>query len=281
MKKAILVVSFGTSYLEPLKNSIENVEDKIRNQFKDYDVYRAFTSHMIIKKLEIVHGLIVEKPEELLERLYIEGYEEVIIQPLHIIPGEEFSYIKNIEVYFKNKFKSIKVGRPIFYYQGIEGLPEDYSLFIKSIKGIIEGEEAVVMMGHGTVHPSNAVYGALQSVLNDEGYKNVFVGTVKGYPNFTSVLNKIKKRGIKKVLLMPLMLVAGNHAINDMTSEKDNSWKSMLEVEGIEVKLWTKGLGEVDEFAQLYIDRVDDLINNRYIGTGEIKKHKICDCEEI
>ena len=275
MKKAILVVSFGTSYLEPLKNSIENVEDKIRNQFKDYDVHRAFTSHMIIKKLEIVHGLIVEKPEELLERLYIEGYEEVIIQPLHIIPGEEFSYIKNIEVYFKDKFKSIKVGRPIFYYQGIEGLPEDYSLFIKSIKGIIEGEEAVVMMGHGTVHPSNAVYGALQSVLNDEGYKNVFVGTIKGYPNFTSVLDKIKKRGIKKVLLMPLMLVAGNHAINDMTSEKDNSWKSMLEAEGIEVKLWTKGLGEVDEFAQLYIDRVDDLINNRYIGTGEIKKHKI------
>ena len=275
MKKAILVVSFGTSYLEPLKNSIENVENKIRNQFKDYDVYRAFTSHMIIKKLEIVHGLIVEKPEELLERLYIEGYEEVIIQPLHIIPGEEFSYIKNIEVYFKDKFKSIQVGRPIFYYQGIEGLPEDYSLFIKSIKGIIEGEEAVVMMGHGTVHPSNAVYGALQSVLNDEGYKNVFVGTVKGYPNFTSVLNKIKKRGIKKVLLMPLMLVAGNHAINDMTSEKDNSWKSMLEAEGIEVKLWTKGLGEVDEFAQLYIDRVDDLINNRYIETGKIKKHKI------
>ena len=275
MKKAILVVSFGTSYLEPLKNSIENVENKIRNQFKDYDVYRAFTSHMIIKKLEIVHGLIVEKPEELLERLYIEGYEEVIIQPLHIIPGEEFSYIKNIEVYFKDKFKSIKVGRPIFYYQGIEGLPEDYSLFIKSIKGIIEGEEAVVMMGHGTVHPSNAVYGALQSVLNDEGYKNVFVGTVKGYPNFTSVLNKIKKRGIKKVLLMPLMLVAGNHAINDMTSEKDNSWKSMLEAERIEVKLWSKGLGEVDEFAQLYIERVDDLINNRYIGTGEIKKHKI------
>ena len=275
MKKAILVVSFGTSYLEPLKNSIENVENKIRNQFKDYDVHRAFTSHMIIKKLEIVHGLIVEKPEELLEKLYIEGYEEVIIQPLHIIPGEEFSYIKNIEVYFKDKFKSIKVGRPIFYYQGIEGLPEDYSLFIKSIKGIIEGEEAVVMMGHGTVHPSNAVYGALQSVLNDEGYKNVFVGTIKGYPNFTSVLNKIKKRGIKKVLLMPLMLVAGNHAINDMTSEKDNSWKSMLEAEGIEVKLWTKGLGEIDEFAQLYIDRVDDLINNRYIETGEIKKHKI------
>ena len=94
MKKAIVVVSFGTSYLEQLKNSIENVEGKIREQFKDYDVYRAFTAHMIIRKLERVHGIIVEKPEEVLERLYAEGYQEVIIQPLHIIPGEEFSYIK-------------------------------------------------------------------------------------------------------------------------------------------------------------------------------------------
>ena len=275
MKKAILVVSFGTSYIDTLKVTIEKAENQIRDYFNDYDTYRAFTSHKIIKKLKEKYEMFIDTPEEMLEKLYEQGYDEVIMQPLHIIPGEEFSYIKNIEVYFKDKFKSIKVGRPIFYYQGIEGLPEDYSLFIKSIKGIIEGEEAVVMMGHGTVHPSNAVYGALQSVLNDEGYKNVFVGTVKGYPNFTSVLNKIKKRGIKKVLLMPLMLVAGNHAINDMTSEKDNSWKSMLEAEGIEVKLWTKGLGEVDEFAQLYIDRVDDLINNRYIETGEIKKHKI------
>lgn len=136
MKKAIVVVSFGTSYLEQLKNSIENVEGKIREKFKDYDVYRAFTAHMIIRKLERVHGIIVEKPEEVLERLYAEGYQEVIIQPLHIIPGEEFSYIKNIEAHFKEMFKSIKVGRPIFYYQGIEGLPQDYSLFIESIKKI-------------------------------------------------------------------------------------------------------------------------------------------------
>lgn len=275
MEKAIVVVSFGTSYLEQLKNSIENVEGKIREKFKDYDVYRAFTAHMIIRKLERVHGIIVEKPEEVLERLYAEGYQEVIIQPLHIIPGEEFSYIKNIEAHFKEMFKSIKVGRPIFYYQGIEGLPQDYSLFIESIKSIIEREEAVVMMGHGTAHPSNAVYGALQTVLNDEGYEKVLVGTMDGYPNFTSVLKKIKEKGIKQVLLMPLMLVAGDHAINDMASEEEDSWKSMLEAEGIEVKLHMKGLGQVEEFAQLYINRIDDLINNRYIDVGQTKKsHK-------
>lgn len=275
MKKAIVVVSFGTSYLEPLKNSIENVENKIRGNFADYDVYRAFTAHMIIRKLERVHGIIVEKPEEVLERLYKEGYEEVIIQPLHIIPGEEFNYVKNIEAHYKEKFKEIKVGRPIFYYQGIEELPQDYSLFVDSIKELLEGEEAVVMMGHGTAHPSNAVYGALQSVLEDEGYENVFVGAVEGYPNFNNVLQRIKKNSIKEVLLMPLMLVAGDHAKNDMASEDDDSWKSMLEAEGINVKLHMKGLGEIDKFAQLYINRIDDLIHNRYIGVGQTKKgHK-------
>ena len=131
------------------------------------------------------------------------------------------------------------------------------------------------MMGHGTAHPSNAVYGALQTVLNDEGYEKVLVGTMDGYPNFTSVLKKIKEKGIKQVLLMPLMLVAGDHAINDMASEEEDSWKSMLEAEGIEVKLHMKGLGQVEEFAQLYINRIDDLINNRYIDVGQTKKsHK-------
>lgn len=275
MKKAIVVVSFGTSYLEPLKNSIENVENKIRENFTDYDIYRAFTAHMIIRKLERVHGIIVEKPEEILEKLYKEGYEEVIIQPLHIIPGEEFNYIKNIEAHYKEKFKVVKVGRPIFYYQGIEELPEDYSLFIDSIKDVIGKEKAVVMMGHGTAHPSNAVYGALQSVLEDEGYDNVFIGTVEGYPNFQSVLKRVKKRCIKEVVLMPLMLVAGDHAKNDMASDEEDSWKSMFEAEGINVELNMKGLGEIDSFAQLYINRIDDLINNRYIGVGQTKKgHK-------
>ena len=259
MKKAILVVSFGTSYLEPLKNSIENVENKIRNQFKDYDVYRAFTAHMIIRKLERVHGIIVEKPEEVLERLYAEGYQEVIIQPLHIIPGEEYIYINKIGEAYKDKFRSVKMGRPIFYYQGIENLPQDYSLFIEATKKLYEENNAVVYVGHGTAHSANAVYGCLQTVFEDEGYENVFVGTVEGYPNFEAVLKRLKRKNIDEVTLAPLMVVAGDHAKNDMASDEEGSWKSMLEKEGIKVNIYLKGLGENERFNQLYINRIEDV----------------------
>lgn len=281
MKKAIVVVSFGTSYLESLKNSIESVEDKIRREFKEYYVCRAFTSLKIIKKLRNSRNIYVDTPEEVLEKLYEDGIEEVIIQPLHLIPGEEYAYIKNIFQIFKDRFKSLKLGRPIFYYQGIEELPSDYSLFIESIKDLISGNQAVVMVGHGSVNPANSVYGCLQTVLEDEGYDNVFVGTVEGYPNFESVLKRVKKKNINEVMLMPLMLVAGDHAINDMASDDEESWKSMFELENIKVNLHIKGLGEVDEFGQLYVDRIYDVINNRYEGIGETKKgHKKGICNE-
>ncbi|MGN0143585.1 MAG: sirohydrochlorin cobaltochelatase, partial [Clostridium sp.] len=165
MKKSILVVSFGTSHLDALENSITKIENKIREEFKDYEVFRAFTAHRIIKKLKERDGIEILKPEEALEDLKNKGFEEVIIQPLHIIPGEEFDYIKGIAEMYTNDFKIIKVGRPIFFYQGIEEVPKDYTLFIDSIKDILDGEESVVLFGHGTAHASNAVYGMLQTVL--------------------------------------------------------------------------------------------------------------------
>ena len=272
MKKAILVVSFGTSYLDALKNSIERIENKIRDEFKEYDVFRAFTAHMIIKKLKEKEGIYILNPEEALSKLKREGYEEVIIQPLHIIPGEEFDYIKGIAARYEDDFKTIKVGRPIFFYQGIEDVPKDYTAFIKSIKDIIENEESVVLFGHGTVHASNAVYGMLQTVLEDEGYENVFVATVEGYPTMETAIRRIKKKNIKKTKLVPLLLVAGDHAKNDMASDDDDSLKSRLLREGIEVSLHLHGLGEVDKFAQLYINRIYDTIEDRYIDLGRTKK---------
>lgn len=275
MKKAIVVVSFGTSYVESLKNSIENVENRIRGEFVEYDVYRAFTAHKIINKLKETRDMCIPTPEEVLENLYRDGVQEVIMQPLHLIPGEEYTYIKNIQEAFKYKFKSLKLGRPIFYYQGIEELPQDYSLFIESIKELLVGNMAVVMLGHGTSNPSNSVYGCLQTVLEDEGYENAFVGTVEGYPNFETVIRRIKRKNIKEIMLMPLMLVAGDHAINDMASNEEDSWKSMFEAEDIKVNLHIKGLGEIDGFGQLYVNRIHDLISNRYEGIGETKKgHK-------
>lgn len=275
MKKAIVVVSFGTSYIEQLKSSIENVEDKIRKEFREYDVYRAFTSHKIIKKLKKDNGISVRTLEDVLEELYESGIDEVLIQPLHLIPGEEYSYIKSLYEENIKRFITFKLGRPIFYYQGFEELPNDYSLFIESIKDLISADKGVVMFGHGSSNPANSVYGCLQTVLEDEGYENVFVGTVEGYPNFKTVLKRIKKRNIKEIMLMPLMLVAGDHAINDMASDEEDSWKSMFEAEGIKVTLHMKGLGEVDKFGQLYVNRIQDVINNRYEGIGETKKgHK-------
>ena len=272
MKKAILVVSFGTSHMDALKNSIEKIENKIKEEFKEYDVYRAFTAHMIIKKIKNRDGINIPTPEEALEELREKGYEEVLVQPLHIIPGEEFDYIKGIVKIHKDDFKSIKIGRPIFYYQGMEGLPKDYSLFIESIKEVLENEESVVLFGHGTAHYGNAVYGMLQTVLVDEDYDNVFVATVEGYPSIESCIKRMKKKNIKKTKIVPLLLVAGDHAKNDMASDEDDSLKSMLEREGIEVRLHMHGLGEFDKFGYLYINRIHDLIEDRYLDAGKTKK---------
>ena len=272
MKKAILVVSFGTSHLDALKNSIEKIEDKIKEEFKEYEVFRAFTAHMIIKKLKERDNIIVLKPEEALEDLKNKGFEEVIIQPLHIIPGEEFDYIKAIAAGFEDDFKTIKVGRPIFFYQGVDEVPKDYSAFIESIRNVLDNEESVVLFGHGTAHASNAVYGMLQTVLEDEDYDNVFVATVEGYPSIESCIKRMKKRGIKKTKLVPLLLVAGDHAKNDMASDEDDSMKSILQREGIEVSLHLHGLGEVDEFDELYINRIHDTISGIYDNLGKTKK---------
>lgn len=272
MKKAILVVSFGTSHLDALKNSIEKIEDKIKEEFKEYEVFRAFTAHMIIKKLKERDNIIVLKPEEALEDLKNKGFEEVIIQPLHIIPGEEFDYIKAIAAGFEDDFKTIKVGRPIFFYQGVDEVPKDYSAFIESMRNVLDNEESVVLFGHGTAHASNAVYGMLQTVLEDEDYDNVFVATVEGYPSIESCIKRMKKRGIKKTKLVPLLLVAGDHAKNDMASDEDDSMKSILQREGIEVSLHLHGLGEVDEFDELYINRIHDTISGIYDNLGKTKK---------
>ena len=272
MDKAILVISFGTSYLDALTNSIERIENKIQGEFKEYKIKRAFTSHKVIKKLKEKHNIYVDTPAESLDRLIELGIKDVIVQPLHMIAGEEFTYIKNVVNKYANKFNSINVGRPIFYYQGIDDLPQDYSLFIESIKELLDKTENVVLFGHGTANPSNSAYGCLQAVLEDEGYDNVFVGTVEGYPTFNSVVKRLMKKNIKEVKLVPLMVVSGDHAKNDMASEEEDSWNSMLKANGINVKLHLKGLGEIESFNELYIQRIKDVIKGDMKGIGESKK---------
>ena len=240
MKKAILVVSFGTSYHETRKKTIEVCENKIKESFKDYDFYRAFTSGMIINKLKKRDNMFIDNPSEALEKLYNAGYQEVVVQSLHIICGDEYNKLKDMVVQYEDKFDKISIGRPLLTYI------DDYRETVEAVKKDLDKmdiDEAVVFMGHGTEHESHSSYPAIEYMIRDYGI-NAFVGTVEGYPELEQVIKKLKNRNIKTVDLLPFMLVAGDHAINDMASDEEDSWKTILEKEGFNVKVHVKGLGE-------------------------------------
>ena len=240
MKKAVLVVSFGTSYHETRRKTIDVCENKIKESFKGYDFYRAFTSGVIINKLRKRDKMEIYNPSEVLEQLYKNGYEEVIVQSLHIICGEEYNKLKYMVEEYKDKFKRISLGRPLLTYI------YDYRETVQAVKQDLEEmdiDEAIVFMGHGTEHESHSAYPAIEYMFRDYGM-NVYVGTVEGYPELEQVIKKLKEKNVKTVDLMPFMLVAGDHAINDMASDEEDSWKTILEQEGFNVKVHLKGLGE-------------------------------------
>lgn len=274
-KKAILVVSFGTSYENTRKLTIDQIEKRIKEEFQEYEVRRAFTSYGVIKKLKDKYGIFIDKPQEALNKLKEEGFEEVIVQPLHIIPGEEYDFVKNVVEAFKKEqtFKRISLGRPALFFKGDEEkIPDDYSIFIEALKEQIPQNEAVVLMGHGSNHPSNAVYSCLQCVLEDKGLNDVLIGTIEGYPSLDHVANKLKKKNIQKVTLMPLLLVAGDHAINDMSGEEEDSWRSILLKEGFEVDIFMHGLGENSKIQNIYVNHIKDAVTSRYGSIGTTKK---------
>lgn len=269
-KKAILVVSFGTSYNDARVANIESVETKIKESFKDYETRRAFTSEIIIKKLAERDKLIIDTPDQALDKLKKEGFTQVLVQPLHIITGEEYDDLVNVVNKYQtsNSFKKIVVGRPILYsiggkYSDGREYPNSYAMAVEALKKqlpALDSDTAVVLMGHGTPHPANASYACLQSVLRDSGLDNVLVGTVEGYPALEDVKKELAAKKIKKVILMPLMLVAGDHANNDMNGDEDDSWKSQLKKEGYAVEAYLHGLGENPAFQDMYVNNVKDAL---------------------
>lgn len=275
-KKAILIAAFGTTHMDALKNSILRTADRVKEEFKEHDVFIAFTAHIVIKILKNREHLSFFNVEEALDDLYDKKYDEVIVQPLHIIAGEEYDYIKGICDVNKYRFKKLSVGRPILYYQGMNNLPSDYSFFIDSIKEEFENEESVILFGHGSEHHANSAYGMLQTVLFYEGYTNVFVATVEGYPKVSNIIKLFKDKNIKSAKLIPLFVVCGDHAKNDMAGN-DDSLKNKLLEEGIETSVFLHGLGENDNFINLYIDRIKDAIEGRYEDAGRTKKFNYSD----
>ena len=274
-RKAILIVSFGTTYRETRELTIEAIENLVKERFEEYEVRRAFTSHMIIKALMSKEGISVDTPEEALNRLWREGYEEVIVQSLHIMPGEEYDYVAKVVEEFdgRNLFKRIVLGRPVLHFKGDgDEIPDDYSIMAEAIKLQLPKKGAAVLMGHGTPHPANAAYPCFQMVLRDHNINNVFVGTVEGYPTLDNVINNLRKANIEDVTLMPMMVVAGDHCINDMASDEEDSWKTTLTNEGFKVSLYMHGLGENPLFKEIILKHIEDVLEDRYRGIGKTKK---------
>lgn len=264
MKKAILVISFGTTYKETREKTIEACEKKIKECLEGYDFFRAFTSNTIIKILKNRDGLHIENPIEVLDRLHKEGYKEVIVQSLHIICGEEFNKLREQVEEYNDKFEKIILGRPLLTYK------EDYDEVIKAIKCKIpkkKDNEAVVFMAHGTKGKSSLVYTKLEAMLRKSGI-NAYIGTIQEDKKLEQIIKRLKYNDICTVNLIPFMLVAGYHVINDMIGEHENSWKYIFESYGFEVKAYLEGLGENPNIQEKFMKHTYDCINNKTTKVG-------------
>lgn len=247
----ILVVSFGTSYNENRSVTIEAVEADIQKGIPGCSLRTAYTSQIIIDKLRERDGLEIDNVQEALERAAADGVETLVVQPTHLMDGFEYTDLANELAEYESYFKSVALGEPLLTGDG------DFDAVVAAItdstKEYDDGETAIVFMGHGTEAESNEVYETLQEKLAAAGFGNYYIGTVEAEPALEDVVACLKENGsYKKVVLQPLMLVAGDHANNDMAGEED-SWKTVFENEGYEVTCILKGLGELPAVRDIYV----------------------------
>ncbi len=241
MKQALLVVSFGTSHRDTLEKTIGAIESDLARAFPDWTVRRAFTSGMIIRKLRERDGLIVDRVEKALARLVVEDFDAVVIQPTHVMNGEEYDKLAAQAAPYARQFRKFAMSTPLL--TSVADYQAAVPAVLSELPAAGEGH-ALVLMGHGTEHHANAVYAAMEYVFHDMGHKNVFLGTVEGYPALEQVMDRLREHSIRRVTLAPLMVVAGDHAKNDMAGPEADSWKSRLEGAGYQVDCVVRGLGE-------------------------------------
>ena len=257
-KDAILVMSFGTTVKETREKNINATVNAIKALYPDTKVVLAFTSHIIIDRVKANEGLVIPTPEEALAQLKAEGYTRVAMTSLDIIPGIEYDYKKAVFNIHKNDFKKVTFGTPLMYWQGQEDKDDDVADAMKAVATQFPEtgkKDAVLIMAHGTPHPANAYYAVMQDKLNALGYNNAFIFTVEGWPSFENALEELKERKIKNVTLMPLMMVAGDHALNDMAGDEEDSFKSILKKEGYNVDVYLHGLGENIAVQNLFVKK--------------------------
>ena len=263
-KSALLMVHFGTTFDDTRAATIDAINEKARNEFPEMKVVEAYTSRIIICRLA-KRGIVKPTPREALLKLAAEGYTHVFIQSTNVIDGIEAEALRNEADYMVPFFKDLRIGRPLLY--SIEDclnvekkLAERYS----SPKG---KNSAVVLIGHGTKTPANAIYSQMDYMFGAEGNPDFHVATVEGYPTFETTLAKLKSSKVKNVTLVPFMFVAGDHARNDIAGD----WKENLEKEGFKVSVIIEGLGQIPAIQDIYIQHIKDGLKERPLTPVERK----------
>ena len=249
--QAILVVSFGTSYDDSRDITIGAIEEAVAAAFPEYEVRRAFTSQIIIDKLADEEGLEIDNVTEALDRAIEDGITTLVIQPTHLMDGLEYNDVVNEVAEYADSFEKVVMGEPLLTSD------EDYAAVISAITEATseydDGETAVCFMGHGTEAESNQVYATLQDKLTEAGYENYYVGTVEAEPTLEDVLAAVGEGEYTKAVLAPLMVVAGDHANNDMAGDEEGSWKTEFAAAGYEVECLIQGLGQLEAIQDIYV----------------------------
>ena len=269
----ILVVSFGTSFNDSRAEDIGGVEKALQAAYPDWSVRRAFTAQIIINHVQARDDEMIDNMDQALERAVDNGVKNLVVQPTHLMHGAEYDELTEAVENYKDKFESVKIAEPLLGEVGADetAINEDKAAVAEaitaeavktagfdSLDAAKEEGTAFVFMGHGTSHTAKISYSQMQTQMEQLGYENVFIGTVEGEPEDTAceaVIEKLKDAGYKKVILRPLMVVAGDHANNDMAGDDDDSWKSQFEASGVFDSIDTQiaGLGEIDAIQQLYV----------------------------
>lgn len=276
----ILVVSFGTSFNDSRVADIKGIEDALQEAYPDWSVRRAFTAQIIINHVQARDGEYIDNMDQALERAAANGVRNLIIQPTHLMHGAEYDELMEAVEAYQDQFETVKVAEPLLGEVGTDAavINADKAAVAEavtaeavkdagydSLDAAKEDGTAFVFLGHGTSHTAKVSYSQMQTQMGELGYDNVFIGTVEGEPEETAceaVMEAVAQAGYKKVILRPLMVVAGDHANNDMAGDDEDSWKSMFTVSGKfdSVDTQIAGLGSIDAIQQLYVAHTKDVI---------------------
>ena len=247
----LLVASFGTSFNDNRRLTIGAIEKAMIAAFPDWSVRRGFTSQIIIDHVKSRDGEVIDNMTEALDRAVDNGVKRLVVQPTHLMDGLEYNDVVNEVAQYGDAFTAIAVGKPILISD------EDFSAVADAMadctKEYDDGKTAICWMGHGTEASSNSVYSKMQEVLTEKGYQNYYVGTVEASPTLEDVLALVKAGNYERVVLRPMMIVAGDHANNDMAGDEEDTWKTLFEAEGYEVITELKGLGELPAIQELLV----------------------------